>query len=156
MATLNVLKRAVHKALADGRVTSTEAAGVARRARQGGVSRVERRFLSSAVRAQVDPFDAGAQSRLHAVGARWTATGNDPWGSREPGQRGGDGVFERAPEATSRGRCCESVPRRALALLVRVHPAVVVPHGGVTDLLNVLVVQVRADGRGHERHRARE
>jgi len=99
MATLNVLKRAVHKALADGRVTSTEAAGVARLARQGGASRVERRFLSSAVRAQVDRFDAGAQSRLHAVGARWTATGNDPWGSREPGQRGGDGVFERSPEA---------------------------------------------------------
>jgi Calpain family cysteine protease len=78
MATLSALKRAVQTALSDRRVTSTEAARVARLSRDGGVTRAERRYLSSAVRAQVDRFDSGAQSRLHAVGARWTATGNDP------------------------------------------------------------------------------
>lgn len=78
MATLTALKRAVHQALSDRRVTSTEAAAVARLARDGGVTLSERRYLSSAVRAQVDRFDSGAQSRLHSVGARWTATGNDP------------------------------------------------------------------------------
>lgn len=75
MSTLSTLMR---RSLADGRVTSTEAERLVRAARAGGVSSAERRFLSGAVKAQVDRFDTGAQSRLHAAGARWTAKGNDP------------------------------------------------------------------------------
>lgn len=78
MATLSTLKRTVQKALVDGRVTATEAARIASVAKLGGVNATEKRYLSAAVKAQVDRFDTGAQSRLFSVGARWTAQGNDP------------------------------------------------------------------------------